>query len=121
MIEIYDKYNRPPSFKEKGGGKRVTESAGYIPTHIQIAQFRLAGQRLGEWRREKFDYGPGEKLPEELITDPFRDRGLDMAEATAIENYTKARITKQAEDAKKAKLEAEKEVDKPEVKSDGMA
>jgi len=121
MIEIYDKYNRPNSKKEKGGGKRITEAAGYIPTNIQIAQFRLAGQRLGEWRREKFDYESDKELPEELITDPFRDRGLDMADATAISNYTKARLNNQAADAKQKKLEAEKQADKHEVKPDGLA
>ena len=51
------KYNRDGlNTCEPGGGKRITESAGYIPPQKQIESFILAGRRLNEARKEMFDF-----------------------------------------------------------------
>ena len=62
-VLIYDNYNRPKVNQEPGGGEKITESAGYIPIKVQVETMLIVGQRLGEYRAEKYDYAGGEEVP----------------------------------------------------------
>lgn len=99
--------------EEPGGGKRVTESAGYIPAEVQIEEMLLAGKRLGEYRKERYDFAEDEEVPEDFI-DPTRAPGLDLAEASMMERSMKERFKiLKAELAEKKKAQAEAAAAKP--------
>lgn len=85
------KYERTPYNGEKLDQKSITETAGYIPPKIQIEQMILAGQRLNESRKAQFDYGPDE--PDDGYTDPTRDPGYDMADASMVMAREKEIVT----------------------------
>ena len=58
--------------KEPGRGPRITEQAGYIPVDVQVKNMMLAGQRLGEYRKEAYDFEPGVDVPDDVDVDPTR-------------------------------------------------
>lgn len=100
-VDVYDNYNRPESKGEPGGGKQITESAGYIPIRVQVENMLLAGERLGEYRREKYDFGEGVEIPDDVVPDPTRSASFDMADGSQIARVTAANLSAQAREAKK--------------------
>lgn len=82
-VMLQHRYNLSVHEGEKGGGEKLVESAGYIPADVQIEQMIMAGQRLGDFRRENYDYD----LEEEPIMedmDPTRSPNFDLADASQI-------------------------------------
>lgn len=80
-MEFYTRYHRPEKVYEKGGGELVTEVAGYIPAEVQITEMINAGIRLGEYRKEKYDFASEEDVDEDFF-DVTRSPGFDLAEAS---------------------------------------
>lgn len=117
-----DLFFDPLSFKkEPGGGKRITEQAGYIPIQVQVRNMLVAGERLNEYRKEQFDFGPGEEVPSDVSPDITRSPYFDLADATQIGRAAEERLADQAkeiEKEKRKKLEIPEEPKKidPEVK-----
>lgn len=113
-MDIYGKYDRPKSKDEPGGGKSITETAGYIPVKIQVEQMILAGKRLGDWREENYDFGAGVEVPPNVQPDPTRSPSFDLADGSqgptvkeAVELLNRkfkqqeaAKVTKVTEDPK---------------------
>lgn len=116
MVEIFDNYNRPKSLMEPGGGKNIVETAGYVPVKIQVEQMIFAGQRLNAYRQEQYDYPEGEKIPDEIITDPTRSPQFDMADGTQIGTGLRKRLKEDIEKNNKLKKE-EKEKEEKEEKN----
>lgn len=81
-MDFQTKYNFKPQI-EPGGGKRKVETAGYIPAEVQIRNMMVAGQRLGEYRAEMYDYGE-EVSDDEAIGDPTRSPNFDLADAAQL-------------------------------------
>lgn len=81
-MDFQTKYKYKPEI-EKGGGKRMVETAGYIPAEIQIRNMMAAGQRLGEYRAEMYDYGDDVK-EEDAIGDPTRSPNFDLSDAAQL-------------------------------------
>lgn len=121
-MEFRTQYNRTPSKGEAGGGPCHTERAGYIPNKIRINNMMLAGQRLVDYRKEKYDWPDGTEIDEDFY-DPTRARGFDLAEATQISIETEERIQSAQRATKKAREEAEKAAEaskkEKEVKDEG--
>lgn len=105
-VDVFDNYNRPDVKNEPGGGKLLTESAGYIPIRVQVENMILAGERLGEYRREKYDFGEGEEVPDDVEPDPTRSPSFDLADGTRLERETTKALERQAAEAK-AKAKAD--------------
>jgi len=82
---FYTQYVRPEKapFLEKVDSTRITEQAGYIKPKDQIEQFLLAGKRLAQYRKELFDFQPGENV-DTSFSDPTRAPGFDLAEASEL-------------------------------------
>lgn len=96
MPEIFDWYKRPKTLEEVNDGEEVVEKDGYIPADVQIQSMINAGMRLGEYRREMYDYGPDDEVPDDAIdTRSF----TDPVEATRALNQVKARLEAQANQA----------------------
>ena len=74
----------------------MVERSGYIPADQQILSMMEAGERLGEYRRERYDYGPDDE--DDGYIDPTR-QGLDLAEGQAIQEQVNARLNDQAKAA----------------------
>lgn len=86
---LQTRYALDKHVKEAGGGQSITETAGYIPAKVQIEQLIAAGARLGEYRKENYDFGPGEEVPDDY-NDPTREANFDLADASRL-----ARVTEQ--------------------------
>ena len=71
----------------------VVERAGYIPAKEQIEGMIMAGLRLGEFRREAFDYASEEE--DDGVLDPMR-QNPDLAEVSELEREVNERLLEQA-------------------------
>lgn len=103
-------YDRPPTVYEKGGGPKITETAGYVPPRIQIEQMILAGQRLALSREEMFDqiWDPAMNDDQEPEADPTRRPNYDMVDASAAALALKSKMIKAEREARrKAAMEAQ--------------
>ena len=115
MVEIMTNYVRPDRRKEVGGGPRIVEVSGYIPTKVQVENMLIAGQRLNEFRREQYDYSDGDSVPDDVVPDPTRNPEFDLADATRLSRAANERLD-QAK--KEAEAKAVVEMDpKPEEKT----
>lgn len=81
-VEVFTRYKRPKKTPEVNSGEIVTEAAGYIPADVQIQDMIAAGVRLGEYRREMYDFAADEEVPEDFI-DPSRSPRADPVEVEA--------------------------------------
>ena len=114
-VEVFTKWKRPKPDKEINSGEQVTETAGYIPADIQIEDMLAAGMRLGEYRREMYDFDANEEVPEDFM-DPTRSPGVDVVDVQNAALAVNSRIVEAQELLKKAEeekaaLEAEKKVE----------
>lgn len=100
--------------KEPGRGPRITEQAGYIPVDVQVKNMILAGQRLGEYRREAYDFEPDVDVPDDVDVDPTRSPNFDLADGTQAGLRTRLRLAEQgkaaAEKRKLADVSGQKDV-----------
>lgn len=80
---LQTRYNRDkaPRDYESGGGKPIVETAGYVPADVRIKELLLAGERLAEYRAERYDWPNGSIVDDDHIVDPTRRPGYDMADA----------------------------------------
>lgn len=99
---------------EKGGGERITDSAGYVPAKIRIEQMIQAGRNLVDFRRgENYDINEGDS-EEDVVMDPTRVRGFDMADASRLQREIASRGTKK----EREKNEGKEKVDEPPKKDE---
>lgn len=114
MIRNEEVFTQMDPFIEPGEineGPELVEKSGYIPAEEQIGAMLRAGERLGEFRREAYDFGDKEDIPDDYV-DPTRSPGFDLADASALQRDIAARIaTKQADkvEDKPQQVEPEKE------------
>lgn len=94
-MEFYTKWNRPKSDAEKGGGKKVVETAGYITVKQQVDNLMIAGDQLESYRRAKYRYDfEDEDSIDENYHDPTRDPGFDITDVTEADAAVTQRIEK---------------------------
>nr|QJB18829.1 MAG: hypothetical protein [Microvirus sp.] len=115
MIEVYTHFKRPKVEKEINSGQQITETAGYIPADVQIQDMIAAGMRLGEYRREMYDFDADDEVPENYF-DPTRVPGVDVVDVERAGIAVNAKIAEAQELLKKAEeekaaLDAEKKVE----------
>ena len=82
-VEVFSQFKRPKPEKEINSGEQITETAGYIPADIQIQDMIAAGMRLGEYRREMYDFGADEEVPDDYV-DLTRSPGVDVVDVEKI-------------------------------------
>jgi len=70
-----------PRRKERVGGQRLVEVAGYVSAKQRIESLIQAGQRLRAYRESQFDFPDKDKI-DENAWDPTRRKGYDLADAT---------------------------------------
>lgn len=100
------RYNYKPSPGEPGGGEKLVETSGYIPADVRIQELIMAGERLGDYRRESYDYGPDDEI-DDLIEDPTRHPSFGLEDGSQYDREVAQRLEKQKADAKaRKKLEA---------------
>ena len=103
-VEVYSHFKRPKDVKEINSGEQITETAGYIPADVQIQDMIAAGMRLGEYRREMYDFDANEEVPEDFM-DPTRTPGVDVVDVERAGIAVNGRILEAQELLKKAKEE----------------
>lgn len=94
-MKFFTQYDRPDLIEEVMSDDSITETAGYIPPERQIVDMINAGVRLGEFRKEAYDFGSGEEVPDDYI-DPTRSPNFDMADAQAINLAVNKRLVDQS-------------------------
>ena len=86
-MALQTRYRLDPLVLEEGGGEILVETAGYVPADIRIREFIQAGERLAEYRREAYDFGPDDEVDMEAF-DPLRSKAVDIAEvSTSLEKW----------------------------------
>ena len=113
MVEIMTNYVRPDRRKEVGGGPRIVEASGYIPTKVQVENMLIAGQRLNEYRREQYDFSGDEEIPDDVKPDPTRNPEFDLADATRIGRIANENLVKAQKEAEAKKAIEDKPEEKP--------
>lgn len=95
--KFYTQYSRPSKddFLERPCHEDLVEKAGYVPPHVLIESFMIAGRRL-QAHRQQFDFSSDEDL-DLYYSDPTRRLDYDLADATQEE----LRLTQMFKDAKK--------------------
>ena len=89
---------------EFNSGKKLVETAGYIPAQKRIENLMLAGQRLVAHRMELYDCPAGDTFDDTLPYDPTRSGDFDLADGTQMALGVNARLAEQAD--KSAKKES---------------
>lgn len=113
--EVFTQFNPPPYEGAPMGGECLVEAEGYIPAEKQIQSMFLAGERLVAGRREEYDFGPDEKIPDEIDIRTRRpnydmaDASQDLIEANARLDAEEARLAEEKAAKEKAALAADKE------------
>lgn len=122
--KILTKWNieRPAGRGIRITGPKVVETAGYIPAKTQIENLMIAGQRLGEYRKEMYSFDAG--VPDDGHLDETRNPNFDMADAYQLYQSLKARLKQQKEKAEETaeQMRREKEDEgqkEKEIKVDG--
>ena len=114
-VEVFSHFKRPKDVKEINSGEQITETAGYIPADVQIQDMIAAGMRLGEYRREMYDFDANEEIPEDFM-DITRIPGVDVVDVERAGIAVNAKIAEAQELLRKAKeekpaLDVEKKVE----------
>lgn len=104
---MYTQRKRPPRKSEMNTGELKMETAGYIPAKDQIMNIINAGRRLENYRRENYDFEPGQKEYDFPIPD--RAPNFDMADASRIAEEVQDSLDLQAESLKQTKDKEAKE------------
>lgn len=96
-VALFDCFNRPDDEFEVMNEESITETAGYLPAEQQIMGMIDAGRRLGEARKEMYDYFEGEEEGfDQVDVPPDRVPGADIADASQISMAVSARLEAQA-------------------------
>lgn len=91
-MKIFGPYNRPPQKKEAIRARSVTETAGYVPPHIQIEQMILSGQRLREIRDGSFD-SDNDTFDDSQPLHRCDSRDFDMVDVHQVREELAAKIS----------------------------
>lgn len=83
-------YRRFPKVIPKLDPTRITESAGYITAKQRIENMILAGQRLVEYRKGRYDFEADQPVDYNAY-DPTRSKNFDMADASMMANELEAK------------------------------
>lgn len=96
-VKLFDCYNRPDDVFEAMNPESIVETAGYLPADVQISTMIDAGRRLGEARKEMYDYfDGGEEGFDDVDVPPDRIPGADIADASQLAMALKTRFANQA-------------------------
>lgn len=94
-MALQTRYRLDPLVLEEGGGEILVETAGYVPADVRIREFIEAGIRLGEYRKEAYDFGAEDEV-DFSEADPLRNKAVDMAEVSQLTMTVKERLRKTA-------------------------
>lgn len=119
MATFQTPYTRVVLPDEAGGGKRLVETAGYIPAQRQITDMINAGQRLDLYRKGQYDYEHPDH-DDGYTVDPTRSPNFDLADAYQLGKEAGKRLdesNKKAEADKKASAEAKAKAESEALKA----
>lgn len=92
-MALQTRYRLDPLVLEEGGGEVLVETAGYVPADVRIREFIEAGIRLGEYRKEAYDFGAEEEVDFDQA-DPLRSKAVDIAEVSSAAMAVAERLKK---------------------------
>lgn len=120
MPEVFDQFNPPPYEGAVMGGETLVEPEGYVPAEKQIENMLLAGERLIAGRRESYDFGPDENVPDDIDIRARRPN-YDLADATQDMLEIEGRLKGSFAEALEIKLKkvGESKKDDVELKKEG--
>lgn len=113
-----------PDIGEEIAGKRITESAGYIPPKTRIEEMIMAGKNLIDYRREKYDFPPDVEVDPKVVDeffDPTRSPGFDVVDAQNMSQDVINRLKVQSKQEKEVENGKSKKIDSKASKEDVTA
>lgn len=78
-------FHKTQTTYERGGGRKLVNTAGYIPAKDQIENMILAGERLASHRQELY-FEDKEKDPFKMMPSPVTRTDFDMIDAHIMAN-----------------------------------
>lgn len=90
-MSYYTRDKRPEKKLEINNGEIIVETAGYRSAEVQISEMLNAGQRLVDYRKQRYEFGGDEVVPHDYM-DPTRAPGFDMADASALAAISAANL-----------------------------
>lgn len=118
-MALQTRYRLDPLVLEEGGGEILVETAGYVPSDVRIREFIEAGIRLGEYRKEAYDFGTEEEVDFDQA-DPLRSKAVDIAEVSTLAREVAGRLKKTAMTVLPEKEESAPDVKGAEEKDVGL-
>jgi len=109
-MSYYTKDKRPEKKLEINNGDAIVETAGYRSAEVQISEMLNAGQRLVDYRKQRYEFGGDEVVPADY-QDPTRRPGFDMADASMLDKAVKESLKAKQEAKKVPKSDPEPEVE----------
>lgn len=106
---------------EEIAGKRITESAGYIPPKTRIEEMIMAGRNLVDYRKERYDFPPDTDVDPKVVDeffDPTRSPGFDVVDAQNMSLEAVDRLKVQSKQAKEVENGKSKKIDSKASKED---
>lgn len=89
---VYSRMNPPTDIKEPAGSyQSKTERAGYIPAKEKIESLIMAGVRLDQYRKEAYDWAPGEDIDDKFF-DPTRHPSFEMEDGHILREKSKSKL-----------------------------
>jgi len=109
-MPYYTKDKRPEKKPEINLDDPIVETAGYRSAEVQISEMLMAGQRLVDYRKQRYEFGGDEVVPADYH-DPTRRPGFDMADASMLDKAVKESLKAQQEVKKVPPSDPEPEVE----------
>jgi len=97
------KYKRKEVIGEINSGEIIVDKFDYVPPQVQINRMIQAGERLKIARREHYDFGNDEEVPDDFI-DPTRAPDFDLADASAFQEAWELKKQELSEKAEQEKI-----------------
>lgn len=113
-------YDLDPTVPEKGGGKKLTDTSGYVPHNIRIQEIINAGQRLNDWRDSQ-NYDFWEKDDDGKYFDPTRSKNYTYFDAVDDNKKAIASLKKQQKEYDKAQADLIKQKEAEKVSMQGSS
>nr|QJB18789.1 MAG: hypothetical protein [Microvirus sp.] len=101
---LQTRYSLGKRFPEKNSGESLVETVGYVSTQKRIESMILAGQRLEQIKKQKYDFPDPKNINFDLY-DHTRSKNYDMADAFQELEMVKQR-QKERKEASQAAQEA---------------
>lgn len=104
-IRFQSQYSHKPYDGEVISSKSIVDPSGYVDAQTRIENLMRAGERLDEYRRDMYQYGPDDDYDDDSSDDPTMEPGYDLADAHYQKQKALSRLRRSMESPSKKPIE----------------